>query len=242
MEIGYEVQTAGFQGPLEELADAARSQDVPLREVSLTALVMDFAQHLDSRAEELPLGPASEYLMVFSELVRIKCRFMVPSDDPDEEPDEKLEELREQEVGFFQEVAGQLRQQAEKRSRLYDTEPEVPDDVRDGVTNYQEVTLFELLQAFQEILDTQVEKEFPDVEVTDEYNTEDRIEWMKDSVPVGERRGFRDLISPQPTREEIIVTFLAVLHLVKAGRLRLVRAQTGGDIQVLGTDDDETRE
>lgn len=239
--LDYWVRAADFRGPLEELTEAARSNDVPLSEVPVAGLVMDFARHLDSRGDELPLGVASEYLMMFSELIRLKIRLMLPGDDTGESV-EDLEGPGEEERGFFQRVARRLRVQARQRARLYDTEPDVPQSVQDGVTNYQEVTLFELLQAFGNLLETQVEKPLPDLELTNEYSTEERIEWMKQEVPEGHRRAFLELMSERPTREEIIVTFLAILHLVKSRRLRLIRPEEGGTIQVLGLDSDDSDE
>lgn len=225
MEATYQVYTLDFKGPLEELRDAARGHDVPLSQLNISRLIQDFSEHLELRTT-WNVNHASSYLLLFSELIRLKTRSLLPKED-----DESPEEEEERELGsksFFQEAADVLWDRAQFRSRLYETTPDLPDTVTAGRTEYREVTLFELIKAFQKVQVTQQETGDPSIEITDEFNTVDRMEHITAMADGPDPLPFQQLLSSEPTREEIIVTFLAILQLVKQNNLRLVR-EVGGD-------------
>lgn len=237
MEATYQVFTTDFQGPLEELRDAARGHDVPLSQLNLSQLISDFSVHIEDRLS-WNVNHISSYLLLFSELIRLKTRILLPKEE-----EEDLEE-EERELGskdFFQQAADVLWDRAEFRSRLYETKPDLPETVTSGQTEYREVTLFELIKAFQKIQVTQKESAPPSIEITDEFNTVDRMEHIMARADGPDPLPFRRLLTEQPTREEIIVTFLAILQLVKQNDLRLVREVGGEQIYIIkpGNDPNE---
>ncbi|MFB6357002.1 MAG: segregation/condensation protein A, partial [bacterium] len=153
-------------------------------------------------------------------LIRIKTRILLPT--AEEEDEEEIErELESQ--GFFQQVAGNLKERYSRRARLYDTRPDLPETVESGDTQYREVTLFELIEAFQKIQATQQDNTMTEVEITNEFDTHERMEYLLERVQEPRPIPFQELLSEAPTREEVIVTFLAILQLVKQEDLRLVR-------------------
>lgn len=231
-DLSYEVFHTEYHGPLQGLLDASRAQDVALSRLDIRELINDFSEYLRSEPE-LRVNVLSEYLLVFSELVRIKTRELLPGDD------EEVEETPDRPEGsedraFYERVSERLRDHAEERSRLYGSTPDsLPEEVRDGETRYREVTLYELIEAFRDIMATTRDKQTPDIEITNEFETSDQMEYVLDRVAGTGPVGFRELLSSTPSREEIIVTFLAILQLVKQDDLRLIMAVSGGSIKVV---------
>ncbi len=230
--VGYEVFYGGYRGPLQGLLESSRSEDVKLSKLNLTELINDFSYYLRTHPE-LQVNVSSEYLLIFSELVRIKTRELLPGDEEPEDEEPEGPEDRE-DRRFYQEVSERLREQAEQRSRLYESTPDsLPEEVRDGQTEYREVTLYELIEAFRDIMATTREEKTPDIELTNEYETAGQMEYVLTRTSAGAPVDFRDLLSSAPSREEIIVTFLAILQLVKQDDLRLIQAVSGGSIKVV---------
>lgn len=238
MDAQYQVYTEDFQGPLDELRDAARGHDVPLSQLNLSRLISDFMVHLENR-RSWNVNHVSVYLLVFSELIRLKTHLLLPDDEENEDPEEEEGDLESQD--FFQRAADVLWDRAEFRSRLYETKPDLPETVRSGQTEYREVTLFELIKAFQKVQVTRKESTDPSIEITDEYNTVERMEHIMAMADGPDPLPFTELLSSEPTREEIIVTFLAILQLVKQNDLRIVREVGGEQIYIVqpGGDSDE---
>lgn len=230
--LTYEVFHEEYQGPLQGLLESSRSQDVALSRLNVSELIHDFSEYLRSEPE-LRVNVLSEYLLVFSELVRIKTRELLPGDEEEvEETPDKPEDSEDR--AFYEKVSERLRDQAQQRSRLYESTPDsLPDEVRDGETKYREVTLYELIEAFRDIMATTRDKQTPDIQLTNEFETSDQMEYVLSRVAGTGPIDFRDLLSSTPTREEIIVTFLAILQLVKQDDLRLIMAVSGGSIKVV---------
>ncbi|GEM_PF-5132055 len=232
MELDYEVYDEHYQGPLEGLLEVARSHDVPISEIKLADLVEDFINHLGN-SSDWTVGGASSLLLLFSELLRIKTRELLPGGEEEPEEDEK-EELPDEKRQFFLQVGETLKEKAKERARLYDTRPDLPEFVRSGETVYKEVTLFELVKAFQNIVVTQRDqRELPHFKFSDNYDTEEQMERIKSSVNPGEPVAFAELLSSRPVREEIVVTFVALLQLVKQAELRIVKQVSTDEIFVI---------
>jgi segregation and condensation protein A len=231
VESDYEIFHDEYKGPLQGLLESSRSQDVVLSQIDLAELIHDYSVYLRKQTDR-SVNVLSESLLIFSELVRIKTRALLPGDDePEEEqPEEPQGEGRE----FYEFVSKQLRDQARRRSELYESTPDsLPEDVRQGQTKYREVTLYELIEAFRNIMATTREAQSPDIEITNEFETSDQMEFILGRVDGTQPVDFLDLLSSTPSREEIIVTFLAILQLVKQGDLRLVQAVSGGSIKIV---------
>ncbi len=234
MDLEYHVYDEQYQGPLDSLLEAARKQDVELSRVSISRLLDEFVSHLDLR-KDWSVNSLSGYLLIFSELVRIKTRSMLPSGEKvnDEKDTRQIEGERE----FFLKLGGRLREKARQRSRMFDTRPDVPEKVESGETQYEEVTLFELIKAFRQVMATRREgSNLPDFELTDNFQVEERKEHILSLTADGKKIPFTRLLSSKPGREEVIVTFLALLQLVKNEKLSIIRERNSEEIFVMGNE------
>ncbi len=222
MKLDYEIYEKEYRGPLEGLLEVAREKDVPLSKINLSRMVKDFVNHLDHRPD-WDLGQMSAPLLIFSELLRLKTGELLPQKEEEEEPG-RFDEVGPESREFFVRVGKQLQEKAEQRARLYEPRPDLPEFVREGEKLYKEVTLFELIKAFQDILVTRKEpRKLPVYDFSDEFDTEEQMEKIKQLVRPTGSVGFVQILTANPTREEIVVTFIALLQLVKGSELRIVK-------------------
>ncbi len=234
MDVKYEVFHSEYSGPLEGLLDSSRKQDVVLSRVDIAKLIDDFFRYLEDQTGG-SVNILSESLLIFSELIRIKTRDLLPGEE-DFEKDAGEPKQRDND-GFYEFVSERLRNRAQRRSELYESPSDsLPEEVREGDTQYREVTLYELIEKFKQIMVTTREEHTPSFELTDDFETSDCMERILRRTRNSSPADFRSLLSDSPGREEIIVMFLAILQLVKQNDLLLIQPVRGGSIKVVSPD------
>jgi segregation and condensation protein A len=171
-------------------------------------------------------------------LMYIKSRELLPKDvQPPEEDAEENDprwELIRQLVEYkkFKEAAQFLGVQEVKGDELFVTTPELP-DLDAPVETLGQVGIFDLIRAFQRILKRfENASDFREI-VNDRYTVADKIEHLLEIVAVGSKVRFEDLFTSAASRGEVIVTFLAMLELIKLNHLQVEQEQLLGDIVVV---------
>ena len=242
-----EVKLEVFEGPLDLLLhlidkNKVNIYDIPI--VEITAQYLDYVHHMDR--EDLDL--VSEFLVMAATLLDIKSRMLLPretneegeEEDPRAELVERLLEYRK-----FKYMGEELRDRSVGSERLQFKEPTIPREVAtyqppvDLDALLQDVTMLRLKSIFDEILRRQADKvdpvrsQFGKIE-RETVQIGDRISAVRRRVARGGRYSFRQLLSQGATKEEIVVTFLAVLEMIKTGEIRLTEDSTRDDIIIEG--------
>jgi segregation and condensation protein A len=156
-----------------------------------------------------------------------------PEEDADEE-DPRWELIRQLvEYKKFKDAAQFLGTQEAKADEFFATNPELPDLEAPVAPSIGQVGIFDLIRAFQRVL-----KRFENTTdireiVSDRYTVADKIEHLLEAIPVGGRVRFESLFSDAASRVEVIVTFLAMLELMKLNHLQVEQEQMLGEIIVL---------
>jgi segregation and condensation protein A len=228
----FPVKLSNFEGPLDLLIHLIKKNEVNIQDIPIALIT---SQYLDAIGlmQELDLDVAGEFLVMASTLIHIKSRLLLPRPDTaaglegeeEEDPrDALVRRLLEHEK--FKAAAGLLHEREQLRAAQWlrpdgrvaemaghDYEPEL------------EVDLFSLLTAFQAVV--QRLKQRPKVLLPPEQlSVEARIEQLLDRLSETDACGFEDLFADADDRAGLIVTFLALLEMI---RLKLVRVfQAGG--------------
>ncbi len=216
----YAVKLPVFEGPLDLLLHLIRQNDVEIAEIPVAEIGAQYLSYLELM-QTLNLDIAGEYLVMAATLALIKSRMLLPPTpgEEEEEVDPRAELVaRLLEYQRFKEAAGEL----ERRRRLgrdvfeaRGAEPEGPVEADREI----EVGLFELIEAFKDILNR--ESEGPsihevDVEVVTVYERMQAVMAILESRETVEFMSiFGDDSGLVPARSMLVATFLAVLELVK---------------------------
>ncbi len=225
-----------FDGPLDLLLHLIKKNEVNIYDIPIALITEQYLAYL-SLMQELNLDLASEFLVTAATLIHIKSRQLLPrpeaiSEDTGEEIDPRdalVQRLLDHQR--FKAAAELLHERETLRNAQW-TRPDARVEAIAGeeVEPELDVDLFGLLAAFRRVLERS--KTPPDVPLPpEETSIEGRIEQMLERLSETEACGFDDLFDDVATRGDLIVTFLALLEMV---RLKLVRAfqQGGGPIRI----------
>jgi segregation and condensation protein A len=218
----YPVALPIFEGPLDLLLRLIETQELEISNVSLVAVTDQYLRTVE-RLEEVDPGALADFLVVASRLVYIKSRSLLPQPRPaDEEEDEEepADALVRQLIEYrrFKEVAGQLRTREEQRLRVYVRTAPPPELERR--LELGELSLDHLVAVLERVLArATTQPVLPRVKTYPVTVAEQIVIVRATLVAAGEPLTFGDLLSAQSSRLEVIVTFLAVLELIKQREL-----------------------
>jgi len=226
--IGYAVKLAFFEGPLDLLLHLIRENEVDVTEISIARVAEQYLEYL-ALMRELQLDIAAEYLVMAATLAWIKSRMLVPTENSVEEsdgPDPRAELVaRLLEYQRFQQAAAELGIRPLLGRDVF-APPGVkprPDD-HDPATLEVKVSLFELIEAFREVLRRADGAGLVHEVVVDTLTVRERMIAVMDQLQGAESVEFMDLLrsSGGPAdRALLIATFLALLELTRLVAVRI---------------------
>src|SRR5512147_718670 len=231
----YPVHLDKFEGPLDLLLHLIKRNEVSIYDIPILLITKQYLDYLELM-RELNLDVAGEFLVMAATLIHIKSRMLLPridptQEDPDEDPREALVR-RLLEHQKFKAAAELLHERETLRSAQW-TRPDGPiaEIAGEAPEPEIEVDLFSLIAAFRSVVERS--KQRPKVYLpSEQIPIEDRIEQLMSMLSETEACGFEDLFADVQSRAGMIVTFLAMLEMI---RLKLIRVfQTGamGPIRV----------
>jgi segregation and condensation protein A len=231
----YNVQLGDiFEGPMDLLVHLVKKNDIDIYDIPIAIITEQYLGWL-GLMRELSLDISGDFLVMASTLMHIKSRMLIPSEQVDEEG-EDIEDPRMEIVKPLVEYL-RLKNAAEKLSQLTllerDTFVRDPKDdggdVDETLKPLRSVGLFELIDAFQRIL-KDVSKEHL-IDITKEaISIKQRISELIEILEGRKSITFQELFVGQHTKKMLIVTFLAILEMIK---LRLIRVMQHTDSGIL---------
>lgn len=231
----YEVRLEIFEGPMDLLLHLIRSNKVDIYDIPI-ALIMDQYLHYLDMMRSINIDVAAEFLEMAATLAHIKSRMLVPgggSEAEDEEEDPRLELVRPLvEYAKLREAASLLaaRPQLNRDVYLRNILPEELWGLERG-EEIAEVDLFQLISALQRVLKRAEPGRFLEVNA-ESVRIKDRIIRILEILNTVSSITFRELFQEGAGKAELIVTFLAILELVKLGMVRAFQHQPSGIIRV----------
>ncbi len=238
----YPVSLPDFQGPLDLLLQLIEKDELDINEVSLVAVTDQYLQTIEAMDEELEPGGLADFLVIASRLLYIKSRTLLPKapmDDEEEEEDSADALIRQLlEYRLFKEVAGQLRTREEEGLRAYVRLAPRPELERR--LDLSDVDMDKLQRALRRAL-ARIPSDPPMPSVkTYPITVAEQIDNVRSYIFSAQRRqqgagegvSFTELLSRNQTRVEVIVTFLAVLELIKQRELLAEQTNTFGEIML----------
>jgi segregation and condensation protein A len=226
----YPIRLQHFEGPLDLLIHLIKKNEVNIYDIPIALITDQYLAYL-SLMQELNLDLAGEFLVMAATLIHIKSRMLIPRPTPDVEGELDEEDPREALVRRLLEhqkfkAAAELLHERETLRSAQHRRPDaaVAEAAGDEQEPELEVDLFSLLAAFRGVLERA--KSRPRVVLPPEQmSIEQRIEQLLERLSETEAVGFEELFADANTRGALIVTFLALLEMI---RLKLIRAFQSG--------------
>lgn len=225
----YPVRLDQFEGPLDLLLHLIKKHQVNIYDIPIALITKQYLDYLDLM-QELDLDVAGEFLVMAATLIHIKSRTLLPRPDPaQEDPEEDPREVlvrRLLEHQKFKAAAELLHDREIQRSAQWGRpDRRVEDVVGEPPEPEVEVDLFSLMAAFRQVLERARSRPRPYLPA-EHISIESRIELLLSRLSVTEACGFEELFADVQTKPGIVVTFLALLEMI---RLKLVRVFQQGN-------------
>lgn len=235
--MAYEVKLPFFEGPLDLLIHLIRENEVDIYDIPIATITEQYLTYLEAM-RSLNLDVAGEFLVMAATLTHIKSQMLLPTPaleglDEEEGVDPRLQLVeRLLEYQRYKTAAVELRQREleclDSFAREADTD--LPES-RQEEGGCLEVGLFDLLAALKEVLARLPQESFHEITL-DAISITDRINWLMSRLAATPRCVFQELFAEDSSRMEMIVTFQALLEVVRLRLVRLVQVRRFGPIHV----------
>lgn len=222
----YRVQLKNFEGPLDLLLFFIKRDELDIYDIPISYITNQFLEYINLM-EELDLDVASEFILMASMLMSIKAKMMLPQEESDDELDEHdpRYELVQRLLEYkrYKEMAGKMEDVAEEAQKAYFrgyTDIDQVDKQASGEA-LKDVTMFDLMAAFKKVLaDIKKQDSTHHVEKI-EFTIEEQTEYVLDRLQQSGRTSFKTMCYELKNATKIVVTFLAVLEMLKERQINL---------------------
>lgn len=247
MSISYKLDN--FEGPLDLLLHLIEKNKVSIYDIPIVMITEQYLEYV-SRMETENLDVVSEFLVMAATLIEIKARMLLPAqeDESGEEEDPRAELVaRLLEYKMYKQMASQLQEMEQDAEKHFYKDPTIPVEVAkyeppvDLDALLGDLTLAKLQSIFASVMKRQndrvdpVRSRFGEIR-KESVSLEKRISSVLDFAKQNRRFSFRQMLTKQPGRVEVVVTFLAVLELMRMGRIRLTQAELFDDMDIEAVD------
>ena len=230
----YTVKLDNFEGPLDLLLFLIREQEIDIYDIPIASITQQYLEYIELM-HMLDLDVAGEYIVMAATLLRIKSKMLLPHEEveDDVQPEDPRQELVRQLLAYqqFKEVAVALSEKEESQRSVFlrsftpfeeDVEIEEP---------LQKVTFFDLLKAFREALTRCTEPSFYPIQ-RPVVSVEDRIQEISDRLAQEGKISFQELLATDTSRAALIVTFIALLEMIRRKGCIVRQTKLFGDIWI----------
>ena len=243
MELTVKLQV--FEGPLDLLLYLLDKNKVNIYDIPIVEITAQYMEYIaEMKRQELDV--LSEFLVMAATLIDIKSKMLLPRNpgDEEEETDPRAELVQQLlEYKMYKCMAYELKDRQVDAQRVMFKKPTIPEEVLayEEPLNVEElvsdITLAKLNEIFKSIMRKQQDKidplrsKFGKIE-KEEVSLEEKTEYLENYATTHKHFSFRSLLEAQSSKVEVIVTFLAILELMKTGKILISQEHIFDDIQI----------
>ncbi|MCK5123298.1 MAG: segregation/condensation protein A [Candidatus Pacebacteria bacterium] len=229
----YQSQEKIFEGPLDLLLDLIEKEELEVTDVSLAQVADQFLKYLEN-SENVSPEYLADFLLVAGKLILIKSKAILPTLELEKEEEEDIEELkaRLKEYQKFKEIAKELRKLESRKKMLFSRQSY--SGMKTIFCPPKKLSALDLQNIFESVLD-----KLPKVEILAKetikkvISIKDKIEYLKKSLLERINLTFHSAIADKKDKVEIVVTFLAMLELVRNNLVFIEQEEMFGEIKII---------
>ncbi len=241
--MGIPVKLEVFEGPLDLLLHLIDKNKVDIYDIPIVEITNQYMEYIEAMQEK-DLNIMSEFLLMAATLLDIKCKMLLPAEvNEDGEEEDPRAELVEQLLQYkmYKYMSYELKDRQMDGALLMFKEATVPDEVKayeepvdldellDGLTLAKLNSIFKDMMKRQQDKIDPVHSTFGKIE-KEEVTVEDKLEYLNKYITSHKKFSFRDLLQKQKSKTQLVVTFLAILEMMKMGTILVEQENTFDDI------------
>jgi segregation and condensation protein A len=229
----YQVELSGFQGPMDLLLYLIQKDELDIHDIPISHITEQFIRHIEIM-HVVALDQAGEFMAMAATLLVIKLKFLMPrhagAEEEAEEADPRAELVRRLlEYKRFKEAASRLRACEAERSQYHVRQARYPFLDESEREPELRLEMFDLLSALAAVLDRVQAAPVHQI-VREPFTVEEKITLIMAAVQQQASIRFEDCFRDDAIRMEVIVTFIAILELVKRGDLAVFQTEARGPL------------
>ena len=239
----FQIKIESFEGPLDLLLKLIESERMDVTSISLSKVANDFLSYLE-KLEQKNVDQLAEFLDIASRLILIKSKVLLPQLELTEEEKEDIEELekRLKQYQFFKKISIELKKINDQNHRGFARKTSVAPDITlfDPPKNVDSEKLFQL---FSDALSKIPQEEKPkktDALVEPSVSIEDKVVELENHFVTSSKVNFSHFLKHSKTKAEVIVSFLAILELLKLKKIAIQQDNNFSDIIITKKEDNFT--
>ena len=245
MKVALSVKLEVFEGPLDLLLHLIEKNKIDIYDIPIVVVTEQYLEYIRAMQTE-DMNVMSEFLVMAATLLDIKCKMLLPKEvnEEGEEEDPRAELVQKLlEYKMYKFMAFELRDKQVDAGKIWYKKPMLPKEVAEYryPINYEDLigdmNLAKLHDIFKSVMRRQEDKidpirsQFGKIE-KDEINLEEKQLYIEEYVKNHKYFSFRELLEKQGSKMEVIVTFLAILEMMKQGIILIEQQATFADIMI----------
>ncbi len=236
MDVDYKVKLEVFEGPLDLLLYLIKRDEIDIYDISLERITSQYLEYLQA-FKELNIELAGEFIVMAANLIYLKSRSLLPRDQqpPEEDAgeDDPRWELIRQLIKYkkFKEAAAELNLRALEQERIFVREAASSSAIQEPL-RLGEVGIFQLIGAFQTVMKRIEARQDMQEIFSERFSVSEKIDSILQHIATGSRLRFSDLFGAAASRIEVVVTFLALLELIRLKQVRAVQKNVFEEIEI----------
>jgi segregation and condensation protein A len=236
MEADYKVKLEVFEGPLDLLLYLIKQDEIDIYDISLERITGQYLEYLQA-FKELNIELAGEFIVMAANLIYLKSRSLLPVDQqpPDEdaaEDDPRWELIRQLiEYKKFKEAAAELHARQIEQEKIFAREG-TPTRGTQEPLQLGEIGIFQLIHAFQIVIKRIEARQDVQEIFAERFSVSEKIDAILQRVAEGARVRFSELFGAAASRLEVVVTFLALLELIRLKQVRATQRTLFDEIEI----------
>ena len=236
MDVDYKVKLEVFEGPLDLLLYLIKQDEIDIYDISLERITSQYLEYLQA-FKELNIELAGEFIVMAANLIYLKSRSLLPRDQqpPEEdasEDDPRWELIRQLiEYKKFKEAASELNLRALEQERIFVRDTAFTSAIQEPL-RLGEVGIFQLIGAFQTVIKRIEARQDMQEIFSERFTVSEKIDSILQRIATGNRFRFSDLFGAAASRVEVVVTFLALLELIRLRQVRAIQKNVFEEIEI----------
>lgn len=230
--MDYTLKINDFEGPLDLLLHLIKETKMDIFDLKIEDITKSYLNYIQ-QMREMNLDIASSYLIMASELIELKSKMLLPRYEEEEtEDDDPRENLVNRLIEYqrYKDLTGEFKELEKVRKEIFTKVPESILEYKENLPLQSNITLDDLLDAFQKFLDRQKDEVPLSTKITKkEISIEERRNDIKKILKIKKKASFFELFDVL-TKEYIVVTFLAVLEMVRKHEINIIQENNFDEI------------
>ncbi len=233
----YRIKLSDFEGPLDLLLFFIKRDELDIYDIPIAKITKDFLEYLQY-LQELDLDIAGEFIVTAAELMQIKVQMLLPREGVGEEELDPRAELVRRLLDYkrYKEMAEQMQRMSNEQSKVYyrrnfTNDPKIVEDPSEE-NLLRDVSLFDLIAAFKYVVDKMPRKHVHEINKLT-VTIDEQIDYILNFFKEKSEATFVQMVSAMVEKIRIVVTFVALLELIKQKQIGVRQVDPYGEMVIV---------